>query len=381
MSRDLFRVEKGIRIDGENVDVGVDILFGAGAPLGTSGETDDAGIGSIYMRTSDGTLFQKQTDTSSAGDWILNGGATATIGKWRPETVSVVTNDTQGAGVRDVVVSPFSDDDGTTLVPGDFVVGEYIISDADGSPALLEITNVSGDDVTFAAAGTALATEDTFVAKFYLPDPDGGENRAIVNYNGSVVVKLADIDWQFATGINLSGGYTPANGTVTSSDTVESAIEKLDGNQQDIQSASGLAQGDVNYGTFTGDSLADSQTSKQLFQRIETLLEQMRGVQVTGVTTAATIDSVPVASVNTVKWLVEAFEEATPANKKAWEVYAMGDASDQDDSVYAKLSIGSNFNATLTVDHSAGQLRLRGASSTAGVTFTARRIEVVESVL
>lgn len=381
MARALHGIEKGIRLFQENGDELVDILTGTAAPDGLLDQSA-APIGSLYVRSGTGELYQKITNVGNSSDWQLNGATSAVIGTWRPESVVVVTNEVQGAGTRDMVVNPFTDDEGTVVPVSDFVVGKYIITDADGTPALLEITAVSGDDVTFAAAGSPLVADDTFVVKHYLPDSPGAqEGQAIVNYNGSVIIKISDVNWNFADGINMAVGYAAANGTISSADTVNSAIEKLDGNQQDIQSASGIAQGSVDYGTFTGLSLADNQTSKQLFQRIEVLLEQMRGVQVTGITAATTVDSVPHATVKACKWLVEAFEDATPTKRKGFEVYALNNGTIVDDTIYANLRVGGNFNLTLSVDISGADMRLRAASSTAGVTVTARRVEVVKSVL
>jgi hypothetical protein len=381
MSRQFFGVEKGFDVYAENGDLQIRIMTGSAAPAGT-GEMASAPIGSLYIRTGTGELYQKIANAGNATDWELNGASAATIGTWRPESVVVLTNDTQAAGTRDVVANPFSDDEGAAVPLSAYVVGKYIIADADGTPSLLEITGVSGNDVTFAAAMNPLVADDTFVVKYYLPDsPDAQEKEAIAVFNGTIMLKVADINWAIADGISLTAGYTAQNGTITSADSVNSAIEKLDGNQQDIQSASGLAQGSTNYGTFNGLTLADNQTSKQLFQRIEDLLEQMRGVQVAGITAAATVDSVPHASVKAIKWLVEVVEDATPANRKALEVFALTNGTLVDDTQYAKLAVGANFNLTITVDISGADMRLRAASSTAGVTVTARRIEVVKTVL
>ena len=384
MSRVLHAIEKGLRVYAENSQTSfVDLLFGAGAPVGTSGETAAASIGSVYLDTTNGALYQKKFSTNSAADWILNGAA-ASIGKWRPERIKAVTNDTQGAGTRNLTTTPFADDDGTDLTAADFVVDDYIISDADGTPALLRVSAVSSPNVTFVAAADPLVAEDTFIAINYLPDPDGGENRALVNFNGSVIVKISDIDWQIATGINLSGSYAAASGNVAPSDTVEAAIAKLDGVNDNQDTLLGRPQGSTNLGTWTAPvDLLFSATStvKALFQRIGDLLMQLRGVQATGITAAATVDSVPHASVKAVKWLVEAFEEATPANRQAMEVFALTDGTNVDETVYSKLKLGANFNLTIAVDISGADMRLRASSSTAGVTVTARRIEVVKSVL
>jgi hypothetical protein len=388
MSRVLHAIEKGLRLVGENSDtLLVDILFGTAAPGGDSGEQDAAPLGSLYLRQNGGSsgIYQKIGTANLAADWLLNGTSAAQIGVWRPESVKVVTNDVQGAGTRDLVASPFSDDEGTLITPSDLAVNDYIISDADGTPALLRVSAIASPNVTFVAAATPLSQHDTFVVKYYLPDSGNTqEKEAIANYTGTVMIKLADINWNFADGIGMAAGYAAVNGTVSSADTVNSAIEKLDGNQQDIQTASGIAQGAVNFGSWTSpvDLLfSATATAKALFQRIGDLLMQLRGVSVAGITTVATVDSVPHATVKAVKWLVEVFEVATPANRKAFEVFALNNGTLVDDTVYAKLDLGANFNFSLSVDISGADMRLRAASTTAGVTVTARRIEVIKSVL
>lgn len=110
-------------------------------------------------------------------------------------------------------------------------------------------------------------------------------------------------------------------------------------------------------------------------------------ITVTGITSAQTVDSVLVDSVKAVKWYVQAFEEATPDNIKAFEIFAAhngtaaADADESDDTVYAKLSLGANFNLVLSVDvngSGAGQtMRLRAQSSTAGVTVSVKRERVM----
>lgn len=476
MSRNFFGLEKGVDIYAENGALQARILSGTAVPDGL-GDQGTAPIGSIYLRSGTGELYQKIANAGNSADYQLNGAGSASVGTWRPESVVAVTNEVQGAGTRDMLVSPFTDDEGTALPVAAFVVNKYVITDADGTPALLRISAVAGDDVTFVAAANPLVTDDTFVAQYYLPDVASGENKAIVNYNGSVIVKISDIDWQIATGINLSGSYAAASGNVAPADTVEAAIAKLDGvndnqdtllgtaqgatnlgtftgttipdsstvkgalqsletaqeeidqnvndlitlsgvaenattlgtftgatipdsstvkaalqsletaheevdqNVNDLITLSGVAENATDFGTFTGLSLADNQDAKELFQRIEVLLEQMRGVQVASITTVTTVDSVPHASVKACKWMVEVFEIATPANRQAMEVYALNNGSAVDETIYSKLKTGSNFNLSITVDISGADMRLRAASSSAGVTVTARRIEVVKSVL
>jgi len=70
MARGNYRVEQGLEILEANGTGGVHIIRGSGAPVGTSGPTDDAPIGSLYLREdNEGELFHKITSTSSATDW------------------------------------------------------------------------------------------------------------------------------------------------------------------------------------------------------------------------------------------------------------------------------------------------------------------------
>lgn len=383
MSRNFFGVEKGIDNYGENGALLVRFLFGTAVPDGLLDQAD-APIGSIYFRSGSNGIYEKVLNNGNAADWELNGAAAASIGKWREEKVTCVTNDTLALGTRDLVASPFADDNAPLLVAADFTVGDYIIADADGTPVLRQVSAISGDSITVIAAVNALVAEDTFVVTRYLPDPAGGENRAIVNYNGSVIVKISDIDWSLATGINLSGSYVAAAGNTVAGDTVEVAIAKIDGNVDALNTLSGVAQGATDLGSWTSpvDLLfAATATIKATFQRIGDLLMQLRGVQVTGITTSTAVDTVPHATVKAVKWFVTAFEEATPNNRQAFEVYALNNGSAVDDNLVSKLKVGSSFNLTTNVDISGANMRLMIASTTAGVTVTARRIEVVKSVL
>lgn len=485
MARKLYGIEEGIRLYQADSDSAVDILVGAGIPDGVSGKQGDAAIGSLYIRQGTGELYQKVANAGAPADYELNGASSATVGTWRPEKIRAVSSDTGVTpGVaRDLTASPFTDDEGTALAAGDFTVGEFaIINDV-----LLEVTAVSAPNVTFStpASAPALAEGDTFIAINYLPDSPGDqEGQAIVNYNGTNIVKIGDIDWSFADGINIAAGYAAAGGDVTASDTVQSAIAKLDGNNDAQDTLIGTAQGATDLGTFTGATIADSSTVKSALQQIETAYEEtdanvddlitlsgvaenavdlgtftgaviadnstvksalqqleskdeaqdvtiteidgnvddlitlsgvaenstnlgtftgyaatllgavstvkaafqslgdflsnLRSVEVTGVTTSTAVDQVPVATIGACKWYVLAFEEATPANREAFEVYAINDGTNTDYNEVSKLKMGTtggNF-INVSVDVSGGNMRLLATSSTAGITIRARRIAV-----
>ena len=283
-----------------------------------------------------------------------------------------------------------------------------------------------------------LAENNGFLVNKYLPDsPANQENQALVVYQSGAIIKIADVDWNFATGISISSGYTAQNGSVTSSDSVESAIEKLDGNQQDLTTLSGVAQGSTDLGAFTGATIPDGQTVKQAFQALETAHEEVdqnvddlitlsgrpenstdQGVMpgdilsdgatnnalfqeidneltrqrgktsAAGVTTEATIDEVLVDNVAEVVWQVTLEDAANPARKRAFIVHAFhdghaaADAANVDDNLSSRLRVGANFNRSISVDLNgtgAGQtMRLRVASTEpSGVNVYAKRIETL----
>jgi len=440
MSRQFFEVEKGLSIVSENADTGVKLLFGANAPGGAT-ETDGAEQGSIYCRTN-GEFYQKNTSGTGTDKWVRMANLNdITALSWRPELVRAATGDvapTTGS-VINLVTNPFGDDEGTTLVAADFVVGEHILFGVGGTPKLMRVSVVSAPNITVVDADDPLTGNDSLMVRNYLPDAtDDQEKQALVLYNGSAIVKLADFNWDIATGINLSSGYAQTNGTLSSADTVETAIEKLDGNQIDLTTLSGVGQGSVNLGTFTGATILDNRTTKQALQDLETAYEEtdqnvddlitLSGVAenatnqgtmtggdiltdnstenalfleidgeltrqrgkstLAGVTTITTLDSVLVDDVSAVKYLITIEKQSAPGQKRHVEFFvghnghASGDATVADSTEYAKLKIGSNFNYSISVDlngvTTAQTMRLRVASTEpGGINVYAKRIEVL----
>lgn len=382
MGRTNFAVERGIDINAVNGLNLATILAGAAAPGGDTAEQDAAPIGSIYLRTN-GLLYRKIVNAGATADWTTDPDLSNL--SWR-NPVKAATNDAIANGNTNPTTWT---DNESGIDHTDFAVNDLVLVDVDGTPVLREVTAISSPNITLATFGDVLAENDTFLVRYYLPDsPAAQEAQAIVTYQNSAITKVSDANWELATGINISGGFSSSgqNGPIVGgTDTVESALQKLEGDIDDQLTAAGISKGSTNYGTFTSPAsllLAASQSAKQLFQRIGDLLAQLRGVEVTGVTAAASVDEVPVATVKACKWLYYAFEEATPANALAGEIYATNDGgTNVDDTEYAKLKLGSNFNLTLTVDISGGNMRFRAASTTGGVTVRARRIEVVKNVL
>jgi hypothetical protein len=140
--------------------------------------------------------------------------------------------------------------------------------------------------------------------------------------NGELYVKTADTnaasDWDLVP-VQLSAGYAPANGDPTIGDSFEEAIEKLDGNQDDIQTSLGIAQGDVDFGTFTGAIIEDNQTAKAALQDLEDSMGNL--VTLSGValdsTDLGTFTGVTIPDSSTIKGALQSLEtayEETDAN-------------------------------------------------------------------
>lgn len=387
MGRVLHSIEKGLKITGENSDSGVSFLFGAGVPGADAGVQDAAEVGSIYMQTN-GQLYQKKTAGAGADKWERKATLSdITSLSFRSEKVRAATGQVAPitGSVINLTTTPFSDDDAPVLTAADFFVNDHVIFGVGGTPKLMRVSVVASPNVTFVDAEYPLVDNDNFVVKNYLPDsPDAQEAEALIHYNSGIIVKLGDFNWALATGISLSGAFSALAGIVTAGDTIEVALQKLTGNQNALTTLSGVPTNTTNLGTFSGDTIPDNQTIKQSIQSLETALEA-RGF-LAGVTGITTLDSVLVDKVKCVKWLIHAFEQATPANVQAVECFgihngtAAADATTTDDTVFSKLKLGSTFNFQVSTDVSgagvAQVMRLRVASSSAGITVASRRVEV-----
>lgn len=378
MSRDLFDAEIGYAVSAENGDRLALIISGTSAPDGTSGKQSEAPIGSIYMHSGNGDVYKKIANAGAAADWSALGDVTIDELNWRNEKVRFATVDTIAAGSVDVLALSDNDD----LVYGDVAVGEYIIGDIDGSPALFEVTATPGTpNITVAAAGQAIASNDTFVVQQYLPDPSGQENAAIVHIPvaGSPGIKISDFDWALATGITVSGGYAASSGDPTAGDTVEVVLQKLDGNNDAQDTLLGTSQGDLNLGSFSAPGsflLTATETVKSALQKVADYLFGVKVTQTTGVTTTTACDSIPHATYNRVQWLIEVFETGTPANREAFVMDALTDGTNVDDNLYGKLSLGSKISG-LTIEAAINGANLElEVTATPSCTVNVRRLTV-----
>ncbi|MHA1169891.1 MAG: hypothetical protein ACTSRU_18850, partial [Candidatus Hodarchaeales archaeon] len=256
MGRELFGVEKGLGLFDENGVIKASVLQGSGAPGGDAGDQDAALISSIYLRTDSEGVYKKKASGTGADKWELF--LAPSIAKWRQERVRAATNDVVAAGAVDP--SGWSDNE-SAIDDSDFSVGDFILGDVDGTPALFEVTALPGaPNITVAAADDALADGDIFMNDYFLPDtPAAQEAQALLYYSAGAIIKIADFNWAIADGISLTSGYAASSGNPTSSDTVDGAIRKIDGNVDALNTLTGRAQGSTHMSTYTGDILTDNQ--------------------------------------------------------------------------------------------------------------------------
>lgn len=140
----------------------------------------------------------------------------------------------------------FEDDDASTQATvANIVVGSTVVFLKAGvEPKKMVVRDVLGTkrwyDATEAnvalKADRLIAAGDTFIVEQDLLDiSDARETQAIYHIKAGtpkVALKIGDLDWEAATGISIAAGYTRGAGgaTVVVGDSVQAAVEKLDGN-------------------------------------------------------------------------------------------------------------------------------------------------------
>lgn len=118
-------------------------------------------------------------------------------------------------------------------------------------------------------------------------------SNAVASVNGFTGIVVLDTD-DISEGSNLYftetrvrdtdlAGFTSGAGSVTSSDSVLSAIEKLDGNNlatqddvDDLVTLSGVAVNSTDLGSFSGEIIPDNSTVKGALQSLETEVESVK---------------------------------------------------------------------------------------------------------
>lgn len=359
MSASVQGVVKGFEITDRDSGAIVQILAGTVDP--SAGAGISAPVGSVYYRQN-GTEGSQYTKNGSADTaWSLQTTGSI-VGNWREETKVLTESNTTSdwsnvaTGTALSTLLPFDDDDSSSLVLGDFADGDFVLyRDTAGQDRIYKIYDDTGTlKVTQDGADVdPLADGDTFIVKYDLADANGLENSAIYNYNGTDLVKIGDVDWALATGINLSSGYAgTTNGTPAAGDTVEKAIGNVDANQRDLTTLSGEPQGAVDHGTFPGTTIPDNSNTREALEALETAVEAAAPPPtgtVAGVgSTFQVIDSVLVDDVRKVRWDLACAGVTIPAKFYGAQFSAMhdghgaADATDIDSNEFDVLQIRSN---------------------------------------
>jgi len=375
MARKLFGIEKGMRVFDENGELFIDIIQGSAA-VGVEALTNDAPMGSTYQRQN-GESWIKKLSGSGADKWIRF----ATMDditnlSWRSERVMAATSTVAPAngGTIDLAANPFIDDEAPLMTAANFALGDHVIFGVGGIPKLMYVSNIAASVLTFTNAANPMVNNNMFIVRNYLYDsPADQEAQAIVHYDGVNIIKISDFNWSIATGINLSAGYVVLNGVISPNDSVEKAIAILDGNQRDLLTAIGIANGATDMGTYTGTIIPDNVSQRAVNQSLETAIDTItQSIKVDNVTAKTVVDSVLVDQARAVEWWVALTLASDESRVHHCVVYAahngtlIADATNTDDDEASILRLGTYFNKTIAVELSGV-----GVAQTMGLAITA----------
>lgn len=386
MSLDLFRLAGGIDIQSDDLSSNVNILQGSGIPGGTT-ETNAAPIGSIWLRTdASGNQLQQfskfTTANSSSADW------TVLVDKSYVDNAIIGLSWREPAQVQDLVAITLPSGtagnpitvDGVSVANGGRVLFSSLSSNPSDPNVYIynQTTGLFAEDVNLATAGDALfitegtsagqrwtyngtawvlfgtqtdVTEinyiNTFIGKPSIGSvtPTYASNNLIVA-GQSLTATTDAIDLALGSGTVTSSliltsnlafaGTTGAGGTLT----VTAALNELN---VAIGAFSAITNRDGNYPITTATTTVTGALNL-LNNAVEVLNVNNLSTSVSISTTPGTyttIDSIPVADVDQIKWLVEVRDTVTPGNRRAAEVHAITDGSVVDFSRYAELKLGA----------------------------------------
>jgi hypothetical protein len=253
--------EENIVTGGESLETAIDNLdIEAGDVrnfIGKDGDVDDlpnytersAEVGGSYAPNyvTDGDDLELGVAKLDKGLQDVSSIANAGV-SWRAFIAGVTGDDPTGMVAAD---APFSDDEAPLWT---WATGEKVLSlNAASLGTVFEF-----DGSAWVDAGEPLTANQAVAVKHDLPDVGGTQEDGAaykMNEAGDAIIKIADFDLETAASISLSTGYTSGSGDVTSTDTVESAIQKVDGNNDAQDSVLGVAQGDTDLGSLTENNV------------------------------------------------------------------------------------------------------------------------------
>ena len=143
-----------------------------------------------------------------------------------------------GVGGTGTVSVPFSDDTGSILPYANWQIGDFILSyNGAGTDVVFQVTALPGSpNITVTSVGVHQPVEgNQWPVAFDLQDnaQDIAVGQSIYGFSSITghFVKLADVNFEIATAISLTAGFTPVNSLFPAAlDSVQTAIAKLSGN-------------------------------------------------------------------------------------------------------------------------------------------------------
>jgi len=91
--------------------------------------------------------------------------------------------------------------------------------------------------------------------------------------DGPQVIKIADFDMSSAGTIKMAGGYSPVSGDPSASDSIQGAIQKVDGNNDAQDTLLGTSQGDTSLGNTGWNLVDDNTTVKNTLQTLDNTVD------------------------------------------------------------------------------------------------------------
>ena len=415
MALDLFRLNKGIDIQLDDLSRNANILIGDGAPVGTTGDTATAPIGSVYMRTdaeTDGLQFYwKKTSTNAATDWVqgVDKAYVDTIAaglSWR-EPATVMDDTTYATIAAAVAAANVADTvDGVTIVAGDRLLftdlttgadNVYIVSGSTGAWIFTQDINTLTDgDALLVQSGTHAeeqwvydgaqwvqfsgatgAVELGYLRAFMGKTGAGSEmptysSTEVVTQSSSLETAIGAVDAAFGTGEITNDGSNYA----LSDDMAWGAAGTLN-----VTTAIDELNEGIGNATFTssGTNITSGDSANTSINNLNEALivVQSQDLEISGVQAAATLttmDTLAVASATHAKWLVQARSTGSTGDRRAVEVHAMTDGTSVDHTEFAVLKIGSaipGFDVNVAIS---GTDLVLTINSTGGVDYVVKRI-------
>lgn len=386
MALDLFRLNKGIDIQLDDLSANANILIGSGAPVGTTGDTSTAPIGSVYLRTDSETdglqLYWKKTSTNAASDWV-QGADKAYVDSvaqglsWR-EPVRVRDNTVYANAAAFPTGGTI---DGVTLSAGDRVLFTNVTLGSDENvfvwtgSAWVEDTNAETDgDAVFVQEGTSADqqyvytgtewvlfgssagnAELEYLRTFVGKTAAGSElptysSTEVVTQSSNLETAIGAVDAAFGTGeiTNDGGNYALSDDMAWGTAGTLNVTTALDDLNEGIGNATFTSSGtNITNGASANTSINNL---NEALIPLQSQAASFSGTQAAGVTT--TMDALTVAAASQVKWLVQTRSTSTPANRRSFEVHAINDGTLVDHTEYASLRLGAviaglNINVTV----------------------------------